>query len=90
MKSEQLFSVAIDNRVSVEYYITVDEVAEYEKYGVCIMKNELSNIGEFASANHVFPNREEAVDFIAKLANGKAMPITLADIIDDYIVGNNL
>ena len=90
MKSEQLFSIVIDNRISIDYCITIDDYADYEKYGVCIMKNDTCNLGEFATANHVFSNREEAMHFIEKLAKESAMPVTLADIIDDYVVGNNL
>ena len=88
MKRERLYRIPIQElkNVVVEYYLTIDEEDHYEKYGVCLVKICADNlIDEFASIDHIWRNRQDAIQMIKRLAKGKAMPITLADIIDDTL-----
>lgn len=88
MKRERLYRIRIWElkNVTVDYYLTIDEMNPQEKYGVCLVKTTDENlIEEVASADHVWHNRKDAQQLIRRLARGKAMPISLADIIDDYL-----
>ncbi len=89
MKRERLFRVKIKEleQVTVDYYLTIDEASEYEKYGVCLVKVlDGDLIEEFATVDHVCHERDEAQRLIERLAQGEAMPVSLSDIIDDYLV----
>lgn len=88
MKRERLYRIPIAqlSGVTVDYYLTVDDEALYEKYGVCLVKIMHGDlIEEFTGVDHVWFDRQEAVSFIRRLAKGEAMPISLVDIIDDYL-----
>lgn len=88
MKRERLYRVRIWElkNVTVDYYLTIDEANPDEKYGVCLVKTADGNlIEEIASADHVWRDRSDAQQLIGRLAHGKAMPVSLADIIDDYL-----
>lgn len=88
MKRECLYRVRIVqlNNVTVNYYLTIDDEAIYERYGVCLVKvTDGDLIEEFTCVDHVWDDRQEAVSFIQRLAKGETMPMTLADIIEDYL-----
>ena len=88
MKRERLCRLCIAqlNNVTVDYYLTVDDEALYEKFGVCLVKiTDGDLIEEFACVDHVWFDRQDAVSFIRRLVKGEAMPITLTDIIEDYL-----
>ncbi len=88
MKRERLFRVKIKelDHVTVDYYLTIDEACAHEKYGVCLVKVfDGDLIEEFTTVDHVCYERDEAQRLIEQLARGEAMPISLADIIDDYL-----
>lgn len=88
MKREHLYRIQIGQlpNVTVDYYLTIDEDAPYEKYGVCLVKTIDHNlVEEFTAIDHIWRDREDAVKLIRRLADGEAMPVSLADIIDDYL-----
>ena len=85
MKREHLYRIVIRDlkNVFVDYYLTVDDAAD-KKYGVCLVKLIGTDyVEEFRSVHHVWDKREQAIAFINRLAEGEALPITLADIIED-------
>lgn len=89
MKRERLYRVRIKGleNVTVDYYLTIDEECEHEKYGVCLVKMSANDlIEEFTTADHVCHRRDEAECLIKRLARGEAMPVSLSEIVDDYLV----
>ncbi len=88
MKRERLFRVKIKEleRVTVDYYLTIDEACVHEKYGICLVKvSDGDLIEEFTTVDHVCRGRDEAERLIERLAQGEAMPVSLSEIIDDYL-----
>ncbi len=88
MKRERLFHIEIKElkHVTVDYYLTIDEDSVFEKYGVCLVKSLDNNlIEEFACVDHVCSKRNEAEHLIKRLADGETTPVTLSEIIDDYL-----
>jgi hypothetical protein len=88
MKRERLYRIHIHElgNVTVDYYLTIDEEDCYDKFGVCLVKTTAGDlVEEFASIDHVWHDRRDATLWIKRLAMGKAMPISLADIIDDSL-----
>lgn len=88
MKRERLFRKQIKDlkNVTVDYYLTTDCQETVDKYGVCLVKFCTNNlIEEYASVDHVWRHREQAEQIIKQLADGETTPVSLTDIIDDFL-----
>lgn len=81
------------SRFKLEYYIienqinTVNGGLYFHSYGIEIIKKEGDVIETKAILNVVY-SEESAKKITEKLANNKVTPITMEEIIDDYI--NNI
>lgn len=79
--------------VVAEYYLIIDNhpfgsgEISYMSYGVGIQMLKNDNKIENTSLKDVFFSKEEAVNFISSLADGKVTPCGLEDVVTDYLKG---
>ena len=68
------------------YYLTAEKLAEagavWESYGVLLVDGRT---GERAQARHVTVSLRRAVELLDALARGGVTPVTLGDVIQDWL-----
>ena len=88
MKRERLYRVSVDelDGVTIEYFLTVDDVCRSDPYGIgIVMRKNSEQTEEYVNMEHICSDRQEMVRFIERLAQGKVCPVSLAEIMDDYL-----
>lgn len=70
----------------LDYYMTIDEASVCEPFGISIVKRcETDMMEEYASIDHIGADRQEICRLIDRLAKGKTFPVSLNEIVDDYL-----
>lgn len=59
-------------------------------YGIGILKQDKNGQDEYESVNMISPDAKEVFDIISLLYDGSVTPITLKDVIRDYIKDKEL
>lgn len=85
MKREKLYRLSVDDMI-LEYFMTIDDSVVSEPYGIGISKCHVLNpVEEYAIVDHVGSNQQDVCQLIEKLAKEKVFPVSLAEILDDYL-----
>ncbi len=87
MRRERLYRVSVRELegVKLDYFLTVDALKE-EPYGISIvMTRDRDPIEEYVTMNHISADRQEICQLIEVLARGEVFPVSLAEILDDYL-----
>lgn len=69
----------------LEYALLIRSADGGKVYGIGIKKTDAAGNSESDQAEGLFENREEAEQFICRLAEGLALPVELAALCDDFI-----
>ena len=88
MKRERLHCVPVKEMPDtvLEYYLMTDDWEPTDRYGITIVKRcESDPVVEYASIAHIGGDRREICDLIDRLACGVTFPVSLAEILDDYL-----
>ena len=81
-----------DEELKLDYYITVGEVvfeggASFESYGVKIVMTRENGEKEETQINDIFVNLLEIDELIMLLSRCTVTPMSLYEIMDDYLAG---
>lgn len=82
------------NLAKLEYYLIAEKISEeycdLMSYGVKVKKTTYSDGGgktvEIKQINNVFYRKDEAEKFIKLILRNSVTPITLRDVVEDYII----
>ena len=85
---EREFSDEANHIYHTEYYLLVHIAGSEKVYGVEIVKTDASGT-EREVVEGFSESREKAEGFLAKLADGLALPVELTALCDDYISEKN-
>lgn len=80
--------------INLEYYKTHNNISENQSkpYGIGIVKTYKDNIEttmEKSEFNHIFSKEKEADNMLKLLIDNKVTPISLRDILEDFILITN-
>ncbi len=76
--------------VVLDYYMTVDDTSASDPFGISIVKRcETDTMEEYVAVDHIGADRQEICRLIDRLARGKTFPVSLSEIVDDYLAGND-
>lgn len=83
-----------DERILLEYFIIPkyihEEYCNLWQYGVkvkkTVMKNGGTNIAETKEISNIFYDESEAKRFVQLIMKNRVTPVTLMDVVEDYII----
>ena len=88
MERVKLFSGSFENEEKMTfhlgYFLLIRSAEQGQVFGVAVQKDELFGMEEDA-VEGLFEDREEAEEFLSRLAEGLALPVELTALCDDYI-----
>lgn len=87
-------SVNADGEMTLDYYLIRESISEdycdLIRYGVKVVKTVRECGGgktvELKQINNIFYREEEADDFVRLIMRNKVTPISLMDVVEDYII----
>ena len=89
MDKVKLYSKSFENEEQMvyhlSYFLLIRSAEQGQIFGVAVQKEELSGMTEEDAVEGLFEDREEAEEFLSRLAEGLALPIELTALCDDYI-----
>jgi hypothetical protein len=77
--------------MELEYYIIEENLPHSaESYGIKVVKTQFSEgggtVSESKEIGNVFYRRKDAEKFIKLIRDNKVTPMTLMDVVEDYII----
>ena len=88
MNKVKLYSKSFENEEQMvyhlSYFLLIRSAEQGQIFGVAVQKEELFGMEEDA-VEGLFADREEAGEFLSRLAEGLALPVELTALCDDYI-----
>ena len=88
MEKVKLYTKSFENEEQMtfhlNYFLLIRSAEQGQVFGVAVQKEELFGMEEDA-VKGLFEDREEAEEFLSRLAEGLALPIELTALCDDYI-----
>lgn len=75
--------------IQLQYYKTYNDVRKQKPYGIGVIKtycNEIETDIEKREFNHIFSKENDANNMLEVLMKNKVTPITLKDILEDFIL----
>ena len=88
MDKVKLYSKSFENEENMKfhlnYFLLIRSAEQGQVFGVAVEKEELFGMEEDA-VEGLFEDREEAEEFLSRLAEGLALPVELIALCDDYI-----
>ncbi|MBQ8733662.1 MAG: hypothetical protein IJY76_04110 [Anaerotignum sp.] len=89
MEKMKLYTKSFTNEENavnqLEYSLLVRSAEQGRIYGVAVQKTDSAGIQEEECVEGLCESREEAEDFLFRLAEGLALPVELMALCDDYI-----
>ncbi len=92
MRRERIYQVSVDGMdgVVLEYYMTVDDTSASDPFGISIVKrSQTDTTEEYVAVDHIGADRQEISRLIDCLAQGETFPVSLGEIVDDYLARND-
>ena len=88
MDKVKLYSKSFENDEQgtfyLSYFLLIRSAEQGQVFGVAVEKEELFGM-EKDAVEGLFEDREEAEEFLSRLAEGLAFPVELIALCDDYI-----
>lgn len=89
MEKMKLYAKSFTNEENavyqLEYGLLIRSAEQGRIYGVSVKKTDAAGKQEEESVEGLCESREEAEQFLFRLAEGLALPVELAALCDDYI-----
>ena len=82
---EKSFVNEEEKTYKLEYSLLVHSMEQREAYGVAVMKNDDAGNRESEQAEGLCESREEAEQFLYRLAENLTLPVELIALCDNYI-----
>ena len=81
----KMFSDEEQSVFHLNYFLLIRSAEQGKAYGVSIAMTDAEGAVEEDSVEGICKNREDAEQFVSRLAEGIALPVELAALCDDYI-----
>ena len=89
MDKVKLYSKSFENeeqmKFHLNYFLLIRSAEQGQVFGIAVQKSDDSGVVEDDAVEALFESREEAEEFLFRLAEGLALPIELTALCDDYI-----
>ena len=89
MNKVKLYSKSYENEEQrifhLSYFLLIRSAEQGQIFGIAVQKSDNFGVSEEEAVEGLFEDREEAEEFLSRLAEGIVFPVELTALCDDYI-----